>query len=244
MDPGRPQQGRVERVRRAAILVWTLAFMVPVLAPVVVAGVQQERDSLRRDERARRRELAIRAQFLRHFCSYVAWQESRFEADDAPFVIGVVGDDPFGRLLEQTFEDEEVQDRAVRIRRAGKYAELDEEGRDALRECHALVVAETDRAVQGRIIEALAEHGVLLIAHEPGFAAAGGHIQTFVRENKVRFEVNRKALQAAALNCRAALLKLSRRGPRPGPESEPEPGPHDSSASRAGNRSVRGSGPR
>lgn len=164
-------------------------------------------------------ELTVRALFLRHFMTYVQWPSGRFRDDEAPLVLGVVGVDPFGDLLDERFAGREVQNRRVVIRRFGSFADL--ERAERLRDCHVLFVAEADRAVQGRLVEALRERGVLLVAHEPGFAGAGGHIQTFVDRGKVRFEVNRKALAESGLRCSSALLKHSRKGPEPEPPPPP-----------------------
>ena len=41
------------------------------------------------------------------------------------------------------------------------------------------------------------------------FAAAGGMIQLFIRDEKVRFEINQQAAEATGLKIDARLLKLA-----------------------------------
>jgi hypothetical protein len=51
---------------------------------------------------AESREYQIKAAFLVNFMQFVTWPSTIFTREDAPFCIGVLGDDPFGRALDQT----------------------------------------------------------------------------------------------------------------------------------------------
>ena len=51
---------------------------------------------------------------------------------------------------------------------------------------------------------------VLLVADVPGFASDGGMIGFVFEEGRIRFEINREALDRAKLKASAKLLKLAR----------------------------------
>src|SRR5450432_1916809 len=48
-----------------------------------------------------RKEYNVKAVSLYAFGRYVTWPETAFQTADSPFVIGVLGDNPFGDALEQ-----------------------------------------------------------------------------------------------------------------------------------------------
>src|SRR4051794_16733239 len=57
-------------------------------------------------EELRGPEYQVKAVFLFNFAQFVSWPLS--QPADAPFVIGIVGDDPFGSYLDETVRGEKV----------------------------------------------------------------------------------------------------------------------------------------
>src|SRR5690242_13839245 len=45
-------------------------------------------------------EYQIKAEFIYNFAQFIEWPGSAFASPDAPFVIGILGDDPFGPRFE------------------------------------------------------------------------------------------------------------------------------------------------
>src|SRR5687767_6577948 len=62
-------------------------------------------------------EYAVKAAYLAKFPSYVEWPPAAFDAPDSPVVICVVGDDPFGPLLDDVLAAQQVQGRPMVARR-------------------------------------------------------------------------------------------------------------------------------
>src|SRR5258708_974050 len=65
-------------------------------------------------------EYQIKAVFLYKFATYVRWPPSAGADAAAPFVIGVIGQDPFGPALNQVVQNQQVQGRAILVRRVGR----------------------------------------------------------------------------------------------------------------------------
>src|SRR2546423_1873379 len=61
-------------------------------------------------------EYEVKAAFIYNFAKYVQWPASRSDPR-LPFVIGVIGKDPFGNVLDDVMSGQRVQRRAVVIRR-------------------------------------------------------------------------------------------------------------------------------
>jgi len=49
-------------------------------------------------------EYEVKAAFLTHFVRYTTWPDDAFEKPDSPIVLLVVGDDPFGSVLDKQME--------------------------------------------------------------------------------------------------------------------------------------------
>lgn len=149
------------------------------------------------------REYTIKAAYLYNFARYVTWPDGAFQGLDAPLVIGVLGEDPFGDALETIAQTKKIDSRAIVVRR---YASLSE-----YEPCHVLfVVWNVGEETQDKALKELAGRGVLLVGETPTFTQRGGVIGFFVEENKIRFEINPAAAQRERLKISSKLLSLAR----------------------------------
>src|SRR5438132_13855673 len=67
-------------------------------------------------------EYQVKAMFLFNFAHFVTWPSQK--SSDAPLVIGILGDDPFGSYLDETVRGEKVINRPLVIQRFGRSTEL------------------------------------------------------------------------------------------------------------------------
>jgi hypothetical protein len=147
-------------------------------------------------------EYQLKAAFLFNFTRYVNWPEAPPSAADEPFVIGVLGDDPFGHWLEEAVSGREVGGRRAVARR---YARPED-----ARECRVLFVAVRDPAGLERAIGVVANRPVLTVGEGDAFLEAGGMISFATEGRRVRFDVNLPAAKRAGLAPGSQLLKLAR----------------------------------
>jgi len=148
------------------------------------------------------REYTIKAGYLYNFGLYVRWPEEAFVSEDAPFVIGVLGVDPFGATLDQVAAVKRIGDRRIVVRRFDSL--------DQYRPCHILFVAKTTSVEEHfEAIRRLRATHVLLVGERPAFAHRGGTINFVLENNKIRFEVNQSAAQRGDLKISAKLLQLA-----------------------------------
>lgn len=146
------------------------------------------------------KEYRIKAAFLYNFTKFVEWPPERFADDEAPIVIGVLGDDPFGRALEETVQDRKVNARPVRVVKLN-----DEAGAAA---AHVVFVAEHS---ENRFETFIRDHAgsVLTVGESPRAAELGSVIVFRTIGDKVRFEVNVGAAERRGLKISAQLQKLA-----------------------------------
>jgi hypothetical protein len=60
-------------------------------------------------------EYKVKAAFLLNFTKFVTWPPAAFEREQSPVSICVLGEDPFGRALDQIVDGEAVNGRKVVI---------------------------------------------------------------------------------------------------------------------------------
>ena len=146
-------------------------------------------------------EYQVKAGFLYNFAKLTEWPAAAFADTNAPLVIGVLGKDPFGRVLDDTVKEKWIEGRKVIVRRCQNLVEA--------QECHVLFTAESDPARQREIITHLSGRPVLTVGQGKGFAGRGGIIN-FTMENKhVRFEINATQAKAGQLKISSRLLRLA-----------------------------------
>jgi hypothetical protein len=146
-------------------------------------------------------EYQVKAAFVYKFATYIHWPT---ETDAArPFVIGVIGTDPFGPALNDVVSAQRVRGRAVVIRKLNR-------PEDALH-YDVLFISSSERGSLRQILAALGSAPVLTVSDLDQFAEQGGMIGLVTTEdNLVRFEINRAALDRAGLKAPSQLLRLAR----------------------------------
>jgi len=150
-------------------------------------------------------EYLIKAGFIYNFAKFVEWPSAAFSQADSPIVIGVLGTDPFGNVLDRIVEDKKLGPRGFVVRRY-KW------GRDVkdLRDCKILFVSASERTHVDEILQSVKGLPILTVGETPGFAERGGVIRFTLEDNRVRFEVNVAAAHQADLNISSRLLTLAK----------------------------------
>ncbi len=147
------------------------------------------------------REYQIKAAFLLNFATFVSWLPEAFPDSEAPFVIGVLGDDPFGAILDQVVEGERILDREAVVERYADVEEVDG--------CHILFISSSEGDDLDRIFAVLAGRSILTVGETPGFADQSGVIRFVLVDNRLRFQINPAAAEAAGLTISSKLLQLA-----------------------------------
>ena len=76
--------------------------------------------------------------------------------------------------------------------------------------CNLVYIGKTDDSTLARLIAALKSKPVLTVSDTRGFAQKGVHINMFVQQERIRFEINHKSAVASGLKISHLLLKLAR----------------------------------
>jgi hypothetical protein len=148
------------------------------------------------------REYQVKAVLLLNLVRFVEWSESAFESPEAPLVIGVLGRDDFGPVLDEVVLGETVGGRPIEVRR---YLTI-----DYVRDCHLLFISRSEQEQLERILGLLGGRGVLTVSDAGDFTRAGGIIRMFTKpDGKTGLRINLHAARKANLTLSALLLRVA-----------------------------------
>lgn len=172
---------------------WAAAmlFAAAIIAQVP-AGADAEHD----------REYEVKAAFIYNFAKYVEWPAGSFDHTDAPFVIGVVGADPFGGRLDRAVTGKTINGHPFQVKRIRWGAEM--------KECHILFVSASEKNRVSQLGAALQGASVFSVGDCAGFASHGGIAGFIMEQGRVRFEINAEAAKRSHLVVSSKLLALAK----------------------------------
>jgi hypothetical protein len=140
-------------------------------------------------------EYRVKAAFLFNFLKFIEWPSAQ---SGSPWVIGVLGHDPFGNVLDSTVRGKVVNGRLVEVRRYARASDV--------KDCNVLFVGRADYERLGTPVE----QGLLTVGEAPGFLKSGGVINFYLEENRVHFEIHAAVARSVGLHVSSQLLKLGR----------------------------------
>jgi hypothetical protein len=147
-------------------------------------------------------EYEVKAAFLYNFAKFVEWPADTHSNPSAPIRLCVLGEDPFGRILDRAVQDKSINGHELTILRSRQAQEL--------RACHILFISASEKKHLPEIFAALQGSSVLSVGDTEQFAELGGTIQFTLQDNRVRFTINLDAAERARLKISSKLLSLAR----------------------------------
>ena len=172
----------------AAGLVCLLAVGVPAL-PAAMAGDAAP-------------EHQVKAAFIVNFPKFVEWPASRTPGPGAPYVIAVLGSDPFGPFLRDVVAGKVIAGHPVEVRVASSAKEAGA--------AHVVFIADSERERLPALLRQLESAQVLTVSDTDGYGVAGVMVNLYLDQRRVRFEVNQQAVGRAGLKLSAQMLGVAR----------------------------------
>jgi hypothetical protein len=145
-------------------------------------------------------EYAVKAAYLSKFGVYVEWPSSAFSRADGPMNLCVIGEDPFGPILDEAAGGQRIGGRPIVVRRLRTIA------RDS--GCHIVYIGSGEAQRTGHIIDVI-QGGVLTVTDGRAPGTASGVINFVIRDNRVRFEIDEQAAALNGLSISSKLLSLA-----------------------------------
>ncbi|HKR05754.1 MAG TPA: YfiR family protein [Bacteroidia bacterium] len=147
-------------------------------------------------------EYQVKAVFLYNFTQFIEWPPSSFKEPDDPFIIGIIGDDPFGSYLDETVAGERFGTHPIKIQRYNDVKNISN--------CQILYISSDDVETTKKILSAVSGKGVLTVSDVPNFYKWGGTVRFFTENNKIRLQINVDLSKAEELDISSKLLNVAK----------------------------------
>jgi hypothetical protein len=152
-------------------------------------------------------EYGVKAAFLYNFSQFVRWPDAAFASDDAPFVIGIVGEDPFGGALDEVVSTKSSGSHPISVKRFGGFTP---QRAAALAKCQILFVSYSEKDQVHDILQALSGSKTLTVSDIENFPVKGGAIQFDQVGQKIGLVFNVNAAKKAGLSVSSQLLQVAK----------------------------------
>jgi hypothetical protein len=145
--------------------------------------------------------LAVKAAFLYKFEPFVNWPAEAFPSVDSPFNLCVVGNDPFGSLLDRVVAGQQTAGHGIVVVR------LESPSPEA--HCSMLYIGTADAGAARQAEAAVAGAPVLTVTDSIDDSSAKGMINFVIADNRIRFEIDAARARQAGLDISSKLLSLA-----------------------------------
>jgi hypothetical protein len=142
-------------------------------------------------------EAAVKSAFLFNFFKFIEWPNV---ASESAYHLCTTANDNLGDSL-LALENKTINNTSMAIRRGIN-------GQD-LKDCHMVFISSSENAAA--IVRDLKSLPVVTVSDKPGFIDQGGMIGLIQGDNRLGFEINLVAANAAGVNISAQMLKLAKR---------------------------------
>ena len=147
------------------------------------------------------KEYQIKATFIFNFAQFIDWPPAAFAETNAPFCIGILGDDPFGKYLDETVQGEKIDGHPLVVQRCHRVEEATN--------CQVLFISRSETKRLKDDLVRLKNQNVLTVGEAEGFCKDGGAIRFVTEQNKIHFRISPDAVKNASLTASSKLLRLA-----------------------------------
>ena len=144
-------------------------------------------------------EYEYKAAFLERFTRFVEWPS---EDSSATFRIVILGDNPFGNTLDNLFTGHTIKDQQVELIYADAINDIDS--------IDLLFIASSEKRRAEDILLALDQKATLIIGDSKGFAEKGVHINMYLKDSYVKYEINQQAIAKTGLIVSSLLYESAK----------------------------------
>ncbi len=145
----------------------------------------------------------LKAVYLERLTRFIEWPAGHEVSQPSkPFVIGVIGIDPFKGVLPSIFNNQRIKGKPVQVLRIRDPAD-----RRAVTRTHLLFIGKLNNKDLQVLLDMAREESILTVSDTPGFGEFGVMVNFFVDDDRLRFEINPKPVHQAHLDISYVLLR-------------------------------------
>ena len=139
----------------------------------------------------------VRAVFLYKFAQFTEWPKEAFADENAPFVFGILGKDPFGKDID-IIKGATLKGRKLEVKYFSEVKEV--------KNCHILFISDSEEKWLPEILKALENTSILTVGEMDRFVERNGVLNFLPGREKRPYEINQAAAEKARLRIHSSLL--------------------------------------
>lgn len=147
-------------------------------------------------------EYRIKALYLFNFAKETEWAAFCFPSSSTPMIIAIVGEDPFGGVIDGALAGKKIGSRSIVIKRFDTVDDIDM--------CHILFVSESEQKNMDRVVEAAKFWYALTVADFRPFAEKGGIINFIIQNERIRIEYNPAAARDSFIKVSPEIRRVAK----------------------------------
>jgi YfiR/HmsC-like len=178
--------GKISTLRVAGALPLVLSLCLPGVARAAGVRLDQGASAAR-----------LEAAFIMNFVKFTEWSTP----DDMSLVVCVIGDERVGAAVIDALRTMPDGSRVLVRQLADQPSTPD---------CHVAFIGESQMRRARSIVDALRGRPILTVSDSAGFIQAGGMVELFVEDGRMRFAVNLDAVEQAHVRLSSHVLGLAK----------------------------------
>lgn len=140
----------------------------------------------------------MKAIFIMNFTKLIEWPKSYREGN---FVVGVVGESPLYTELTKMAKTKKVANQSLQIKKFNSSKDIGK--------CHIIYVSRRQSEDISSVLKKVKSNSTLIITEKQGFVDKGAGINFIVKNNRQKFELNKKNVEKYKLKVSSNLEALA-----------------------------------
>ncbi len=147
-------------------------------------------------------ENVIKAAYIERITRFIEWPQTQTEKDTSVFVIGVYEDNEFYNTLVKVFKNKTIKGHRAEIIQIANIGQIEFS--------NLCYIDEKLRANIEKIVTVANNNGVLMMSQVKDFGEKGIHINFYVEDDKLKFEINKQSISSGKFKVSSLLMKSSK----------------------------------
>ena len=147
-------------------------------------------------------ENVLKAAYLEHITRFIEWPHNQSVRDSTNFIIGVYGDAEFYNILKEVLKTKKVKNHKLEIIQILDFNKIEL--------CDLCYISGIPESNIEKIMTIANKNGVLIMTESKNFGDSGVHINFYLKDNKLKFEINKQSINSGKFKVSSLLLKNSK----------------------------------
>lgn len=144
----------------------------------------------------------MKAAYIERITRFIEWPETLTIKDTSVFTIGIAGDNDFLTVLKSSLSDKTIKGKKVEIINLVKPVNTEV--------CDICYISGINETELEKLVPEANRNGVFLMTEKKGFGEKGVHLNFYLEDNKLKFEINRSSIESGKFKVSSLLMKSAR----------------------------------